>query len=218
MRSVCAASRSQVDDHVGNLAADVAGAGDGEQLPDGAIESAKPLLDAPQVVRLRLVDRAEDSAGDEVEHREARRERRAQVVGHLEHELRPFRHQALDRLVGLGVLDGERDQVGGEAQELAVAVAEAVGGRRVDAERPDHPRLDLERRQHRRAEAERGELALVLLGGIAADAAVHQRLAVEDAPVERALIDPDDGLLDQLARQPVRRHVAQGLAVLRRGA
>ena len=50
---------------------------------------------------------------------------------------------------------------------------------------------------------------------IAADAAVHQGLAVEDAPVERTLIDPDDRLVEQLPGQTVRRHVAQRLAVLR---
>ena len=68
----------------------------------------------------------------------------------------------LDRLVGARVLDGERDELGREPQELRVAVAEAAGGVGVDAERADHPVLRPQRCEHRRADAERRELVLEL--------------------------------------------------------
>ena len=101
-------------------------------------------------------------------------------------------------LVGAGTVDGEGHELGGQLEKVGVALLEAVGSMRVEAQGADDPVLDLEGGQDSRSDAEGAELLPQLQGVVLVDPRLHQGLSIDDPLIQGALVQVDDLLLSQL--------------------
>jgi len=173
------------------------------QLVDELAQPPHAALGAADVLLLRVVERADVPSAHHVQHAHDGGERRPEIVGDPHGEALLLAPRLLDGLVGAGVLERERDQFGGQPEEVDVGALEVLRGPAVGAEDPDHLVPQPERDEKDRLHMGRRDLLPELEELVLRHVAGRERLPLQDLPIQRGAGDLQLLAGGEAGRQPL---------------